>query len=93
MVSVIIATWVGMQIRWGVLMYVSAIPLGIGFFCSYFQVQYLIGIFITLAASYFLLIYLKVITKEDLQDSLAVLPHTPANKLMSAYRIIRRKIK
>lgn len=92
-VSILISKKVGMQIRWKILAYISIIPIGLGLICSYFQIQYLIGIFITLCVSYLLLFKLGVITWIDVQDLLAILPQGTADKLARAYKTVRRKIR
>jgi O-antigen/teichoic acid export membrane protein len=92
-VSVIIAKRVGLQIHWYSIALISIIPSALGFMCSYFHLQYPIGISITLTVSYLLLLKLGVISKTDIQDSFSIIPNQSADKLARAYRSIRRKIR
>jgi O-antigen/teichoic acid export membrane protein len=90
-ISIVIAKKVGVHMHWDMLAYVLVIPTGLGFAFSYFQVQYLIGIILTLAISYLLLLKLHIITRTDIQDSLAIMPYNTVNILSRVYKKVYRK--
>ena len=91
-VSIVIAKKIEMQIFWKDIAFILALPTGFGFLLSYFQVNYVIGISITLAISYLLLLRLHIITKIDIQDFLAIVPYSVANPILNLWNIVCVKL-
>jgi len=80
-VSILIARIIGMKIFWIDLVIIFSVPMGLVATLYYFSINYLMGILIIILSS--LVIYLKfrILSKSDIQDSLAVLPSAIANPL------------
>lgn len=90
--SAIIARKINMQIFWKDLALTLAIPSAIAFFLSYFQTNYILGISITLIASYLIFLKTKIITRMDVQDSLAIVPENIAHPLHRMTNSIYKKL-
>lgn len=91
-VSVFISKKIEMQIFWREIAFILTLPLGFAFLLSYFQVNYVIGIPLTLALSYSVLLRLRVITRIDIQDSVAIIPTNITYPVLNMFNIIRKKL-
>jgi len=73
-VAIIIAKKVGLQIFAKDLVIIFAIPTVLGFVLSYFEINFALSIIVILSVSYISYFRIGIITKEDLIDSVMVLP-------------------
>jgi len=79
--SIIVAKKIGMIIRWkelGLIIILSLLP---AFLFSYFQLNFILGIISTVAASLIAFLRFKILTKSDVEDSVNVLPKGIARPL------------
>jgi hypothetical protein len=90
--SIIVAKKIEMQIFWKDITFIAVIPAGSAFLLSYFQVNYLIGIFLTLVISYLLLLRMQIITRTDVQDSFAILPSGIAYPIFNLWNMLYKKV-
>jgi O-antigen/teichoic acid export membrane protein len=72
--STIISKKIGMQMHWKVLCFISIISVVLAFIYSYLQLNFVIGIMITLLTSCILFLKFRIISKSDVDDTLNVLP-------------------
>jgi O-antigen/teichoic acid export membrane protein len=72
--STIISKKIGMQLHWKVLGLISIISVVPAFIYSYLQLNFVIGIIITLLTSYIVFLKFRIISKSDVDDTLNVLP-------------------
>jgi O-antigen/teichoic acid export membrane protein len=72
--STIISKKIGMHMHWNVLCFISIISVVLAFIYSYLQLNFVIGIMITLLTSYILFLKFRIISKSDVDDTLNVLP-------------------
>jgi O-antigen/teichoic acid export membrane protein len=89
--SIIIARNVGMAIYWKELLLLSLIPAILAYIMSYLQLNYILGIVLTLLISYLCLFKLRVMSKEDVQDSMLVLPYGLSGLLQNLWLKIWKK--
>jgi O-antigen/teichoic acid export membrane protein len=73
-ISAVIARKIGMSIFWKDLALMIIIPTVIGYLIYTLKINYIVGIIITLIASYLLLLKLHTVTKSDIYDGIDVLP-------------------
>jgi O-antigen/teichoic acid export membrane protein len=78
-VSLVISSRMGMVMRWKETALMTVIPLIFGLLVSNLNVNYVIGIILTVIFSYLLFLRMKLIDRNDVQDYLAVLPSHIAN--------------
>jgi O-antigen/teichoic acid export membrane protein len=90
--SIVVAKKIGMQIFWKDISLIAVIPAGSAFLLSYFGVNYLIGISLTLVVSYLLLLRMQIITRTDVQDSFAILPSGIAYPILNLWNILYKKV-
>ena len=90
--SIVVAKKIEMQIFWKDIAFIAVIPAGSAFLSSYFQVNYLIGIFLTLVVSYLLLLRMQIITRTDVQDSFAILPSGIAYPILNLWNMLCKKV-
>jgi O-antigen/teichoic acid export membrane protein len=90
--SIIIAKKIQMQIFWKDIALMAVIPAGVAFVLSYFQINYLIGIFLTLVVSYLLYLRMKIITRTDVQDSFAIIPYGIAYPMLNLWNMLCKKV-
>jgi O-antigen/teichoic acid export membrane protein len=90
--SIIIAKKIQMLIFWKDIAFMAIIPAGLAFVLSYFQVNYLIGIFLTLVVSYLLYLRMKIITRTDVQGSFAILPYGIAYPILNLWNKLCEKV-
>jgi O-antigen/teichoic acid export membrane protein len=79
--STIISKKIGMQMHWKVLCMISIISLVPAFIYSYLQLNFVIGIIITLLTSYIVFLKFRIISKSDIDDTLKVLPREVARPI------------
>lgn len=91
-VSIFISKHIEMQIFWREIAFILTLPLGFAFLLSYFHVNYLIGIPLTLALSYLLLLKLGVITRIDIQNSVAIIPNNITYPMLKMFNTFRKKL-
>ena len=82
-VSVVIAKRIRMLLFGRDLTLIFIIPTGVSFFLEYFQITYSIGIPVILILPPLLFIGLRILSKSDMHDSLAVLPERIGRPLIS----------
>ena len=78
-VSLVISSRIGMVMHWKETALMTVIPLTFALLLSNLNVNYLIGIILSIVFSYLLFLKLKLIDRNDVQDYLAVLPSHIAN--------------
>lgn len=74
-VSAVVAKKIGMLIFWKELALIFIIPAIISLFLEHFQVNYIVGIPVMLVLSLIMFLALRVLSRSDLRDSLAILPN------------------
>lgn len=79
LVSVIICKLIGMQLFWKDLALLFLIPTIIAFISEYSGLHFIIGMILTLLASYLLFIKFNILDRIDLQDILALMPNRTKN--------------
>lgn len=79
--STIISKKIGMKLHWNVLCLISIVSIVTAFFYSYFQLNFVIGIIITLLTSYIMFLKFRIISKSDVDDTLNVLPREIARPI------------
>jgi O-antigen/teichoic acid export membrane protein len=84
-VSVFVSKQIEMKIYWKEIVLIFALPSAFAFMLSYFQVYYGVGIFLTLALSYLVLLRLHIITKTDIDDSFALIPSSIARPVITVW--------
>jgi len=72
--SIVISKKIGLKIFWKDLAIILSVPVGLSWVLSNFDIYYFIGIPVTIILSYILYLKMKIITKNELQESAAVLP-------------------
>jgi O-antigen/teichoic acid export membrane protein len=82
-VAIFISRNIRMRIFWKDLAIVFALPTGIAFSLSHLPINYLVGISITLVTTYFLLFMLHIITRDDVCDSIAIIPYSVVKPLLT----------
>jgi hypothetical protein len=90
--SIIIAKKIGMQLFWKDLFLMSIIPLGLAFILAYFQINYIIGIIVTIIISYTLFFKLQILNRSDIQGSLGILPHSISNPITKFLSTLEKKL-
>ncbi|HYL67317.1 MAG TPA: oligosaccharide flippase family protein [Nitrosopumilaceae archaeon] len=90
--SMYISRKIGLHIFWKIIVLTHIVPFVLAFVLSYFQVNFIIGTFITLVSSYLLLLRLHIITRSDIQDSVGVLPGSIANSTLNLLNKIGKKL-
>jgi O-antigen/teichoic acid export membrane protein len=82
-VSALVTKKIGMKIFWKELALLFAIPNTAALLLGFFQVEYIIGIPVIFTASLILFLTLRLLTKSDLYDSVAILPDRIAKPLIN----------
>lgn len=73
-VSILTAKKIGMLLFWRHLVLIFFIPLVLGFVLEYVHINYIVAIIVTVMSSYVLFMKLQILTRNDLQYSLEILP-------------------
>ena len=79
--STIISKKIGLKLHWKVLCLISIISIVPAFFYSYLQLNFVMGIIITLLTSYIIFLKFRIISKSDVDDTLNVLPREIARPI------------
>jgi O-antigen/teichoic acid export membrane protein len=82
-VSALVTKKIGMKIFWKELALLFAIPNTAALLLGFFHVEYIIGIPVIFTASLILFLTLRLLTKSDLYDSVAILPDRIAKPLIN----------
>ena len=93
MVSYIIAKKICLHINWQHMLVMFLIPLGLSFVMSYVQLNYIIGIAVTMLISYLILIGLRIISKLDILFSLGLLPSRISKPLINIVNLACSKLR
>lgn len=91
-VSLVIARNIGLKIFLKDLTLLFTIPIGIAFVLSYAEVNYIIGIIITLCVSYVVFLKLSILNRSDVQDALGILPTSVAIPTTSLVLKLAKKL-
>jgi len=87
-VSIIIISKIKIIIFWKELTLIFIIPIAIGYLMHILQVNYVVGIFVTIVATYFLLLKFHIILRADINDLMNVLPSGISNQIS---RILKKR--
>jgi O-antigen/teichoic acid export membrane protein len=90
--SASVARKVGFKLNWKDLYLLPATCYIVSFGVSFFEISYIIGIPFSLLISYLLLLKLRVLTREDIQEGLGVLPGRISSPAIKTLNIIGKKI-
>jgi O-antigen/teichoic acid export membrane protein len=86
-VSCIIIAKIKMLIFWKDLALIFVIPLGIGFVMHSLGINFIVGITVSIIATYLLLLKTNSITNSDINDFLSIMPDKISNKI---YAILKK---
>jgi O-antigen/teichoic acid export membrane protein len=92
-VSVIIANKIGLKLFWKQIISISIIPIILTIFLKYLGLNYIFGISIATGISYILLLKLRIIDTEDMQDILKILPKMIADPMANIIIKISNKLR
>ena len=81
-ISAKVANQIGMVINWRELGLIATLPLIPAFLLSYYQINFVLGIMLTIATSIILFLKFKILTKSDVEHGLNVLPKRMAGPLV-----------
>jgi O-antigen/teichoic acid export membrane protein len=90
--SIIISKRFGKIIFWKDLVLIFFIPILFAFPLSIIKIHFVPGIILSIILSYLLLLKLEIVSRNDVQDSLAVLPSNIANPLSGIVNKIGSKL-
>jgi len=90
--SIVIANKIGLIIFWKQLGIILAIPVGLSWALSYFELYYFIGIPVTIIVSYILFLKMRIITKNELQYSMEVLPKKMSRPMLNFLNKVAKKL-
>jgi O-antigen/teichoic acid export membrane protein len=82
-ISAVVAKKIGMKILWKELVLLFAIPNAVALLLGFLQIGYIIGIPVIITASLILFLTLRLLTKPDLYDSVAIFPDRIAKPLIN----------
>lgn len=91
-ISFLIAEKIKYRIVWKDMTLLFVIPLGIAAFFSYYQLHIILGAASTLLFSYMLFLTTGVLKRDDIRDSVNVLPFTMANGIIKISNKIGEKL-
>lgn len=91
-VAILNARSVKFLIFWKDILFLFFIPLAISFVLYYLGIHFVIGIVITLVASYMIFLKMGVINRIDLRDSLESLPSNVSNSVLKVFDTITKKV-
>ena len=91
-VAVCIARKIRMIIFWKEVLLILIVSIGFPFIFRSFEMNYLMGIILTLVASYVLFLKLGILNRTDLHDALGILPCNVANPILRLLDIIAKKL-
>ena len=90
--SILLARMIGLQIFWKDLLIILIVPSGLGFALSYVGINYLAGIPITFVASYALFLKMRIVNRNDVQESIGILPSKIANPTLRILNVVAKKL-
>ena len=90
--SILLARMIGLQIFWKDLLIILIVPSGLGFALSYVGINYLAGIPITVVASYALFLKMRIVNRNDVQESIGILPSKIANPTLRILNVVAKKL-
>jgi len=90
--SILLARMIGLQIFWKDLLLILILPSGLGLGLSYVGINYLAGIPITFVASYALFLKMRIVTRNDVQESMSILPSKIANPILRILNVVAKKL-
>jgi O-antigen/teichoic acid export membrane protein len=91
--SVVVAKQIRMEIFWKGLVIMLIISGGIACLLSYLQINYIIGFIATILFSYIIFFKLRILSRSDIQDILAILPPRVSNTIVRLSDDIQKKLK
>jgi len=91
-IALIIARKIGFKIFWKELTMILSIPTVLAFVLNYFEIDLVIALFVIILLPYILFIRLGIITRDDLQDTLSVLPKNIATPTLNFLNRIAQKL-
>jgi O-antigen/teichoic acid export membrane protein len=90
--SLIIARRIGKILSWRQLILIFIIPFALGFIFSYFNIYFVIAVIVSIISSYILLLKFSIIDRNDVQDSMSLLPHGVATPITETINKIASKL-
>jgi O-antigen/teichoic acid export membrane protein len=91
-VSISIAKKIKFRISWQHLSAVMAIPLGISFTFNYFNVYFIPAILATTVISYMVFMKLKILKRNEVEDTLNLLPENIAKPMIKIVNLLGMKL-
>lgn len=90
--SLVIARQVDVIMPWRQLILIFIIPIALGFLLSYINIYSVIAVIVSIVSSYLLLLKLSIIDRNDVEDSISLLPHGVATPITKAINRIASKL-
>jgi len=91
-ISLIIAKKVGLRIFFKDLALIFTIPIVLGFSFSYFEIDIILSVFVIILVPYILFIRLGILSKDDIHDSIIILPKNIAEPALNLIDKIAKKL-
>jgi len=91
-ISIVIAKKMNVIIIWKDVLLIFIIPTAIAFLLSNSSLHFIPAILLSIILSYLLLLKLEIINRNDVQDSLGVLPNNIANPIINSVNKIGSKL-
>lgn len=91
-VSIVIARKIGMRIMTKDLILLLVPTMVLSFLLSYLTIHYIIGLLVIPIITWILLLKIGIITRDDLQDSIRILPANIANPALNILNVIGKKL-
>jgi O-antigen/teichoic acid export membrane protein len=91
-ISIVISNRIRMIIPWKEIALLTVVPLMLAFLLSNLRMHYLLGITLSIVASYLIYIKLMLIDRKDVQDYLQILPENIANPVIGMVNRVATKI-
>ena len=90
--SIIISKKICFKIFWKDLALILAIPIGLSLTLSYFEISSIIGISVTILLSYILFLKMRIITKNEWEYSIEVLPKKLGQPTLNFINKLEKKL-
>ena len=91
-ISLIIAKKVGLRIFYKDLTLIFTIPVVLGYILSYFGIDIILSVFVIILVPYILFVRLGILSKDDVHDSIIVLPKNIAQPTLNLIDKLAKKI-
>lgn len=91
-ISISVAHTLGLRIFWKDLVLMLLISTSLAFVVPYLEINYITGILITLSVSYLLLLKMRILTRDDIQDTLGALPYRISSPTIKVANVIGEKL-